>query len=263
MRKFIISFLIAISSLYSNELPKDMNSLDAYSEYTFKYYPESLNVKFYTLLRYQNNRYLNQFGFRDILLYSLKEVADEAKRLGYENFNIYFIPTEPRKTVSNVSIDEYLNNFNPAKANYIYPYNVGKKDGSGIGSVIALGANVALGATALKSGNASNVSSRADVFAHSVDGVMTEQSGRNIIKDATGTSIDNKIEIDSMNSNVFYNTIEQEVWFTYDKNFIYEHPNIIKFSVDEVDKYFEKNPYRIKELYTTKKHLITRGLKDE
>ena len=43
----------------------------------------------------------------------------------------------------------------------------------------------------------------------------------------------------------------------------YTYSKIIKFSVQEVDNYFEKNPFRIKELYSTEKHLITRGLKDE
>lgn len=258
MQRFLVGILIICSSLFSNELPKDMNSVDAYSEYYYKYYNNGMEIKFNTILKYQYNKSKNQFGFRDILLFSLKEISDEAKKLGYENFHILFFS---EKDMKNVTIDDYLNNFAPSLVNYIYPYNVGKKDGVGLGSVVALGANVAMATVAVKNVNSgNNISSSSDVFAHSVDGVMTDTKGKNIFKDI-GSSIDNKNEIDNLNKSIFYNTIEQEVWFMDDKNYDFKNPKTIKFSVQEVDKYFETNPYRIKELYTTQKHLITRGLK--
>lgn len=264
MRNFLVCLLIICSSLFSNELPKNMNSVDVYSEYTYKYFSDGASVKLYSLLKYQNNKYKNQYGFKDILLWSLKEASDEAKRTGYENFHIMYYTSEPRKIVSNVTIDEYLNNLDPTKVNYLYQYNIGKKEGVGVGSIIALGANVAMGAAAVKNINSgNNVSSSVDVLGHSVDGVISDKSGKNIFKDMSGNAIYNKIEIDSFNKGIFYNVIEQYVWFMHDKNYIFNNPKTIKFTVEEVDKYFEKNPYRIKELYTTNKHLITRGLSDE
>lgn len=263
MRRVLVGLLIAGSTLFSNELPKDLNSVDVYSEYNYKYFEKGIDINFDSMMRYQYSKVKNQFGFRDILLYSLKEISDEAKRLGYESFFIAYFPTQPKKTVSNVSIDEYLNNFDPNKVNYIYPYNVGKKEGAGLGSALALGANIAMGAAAVKNINSgNNISASNDVLGHSVNGVMSDKSGKNIFTDI-GNSIDNKVEVDNLNNGVLYNVIEQEAWFMNDKNYVDNNPNIIKFSVQEIDKYFEKNPYRIKELYTTKKHLITRGLKSE
>lgn len=260
MRKFLISALIIYSSLFSNELPKNLNSVDVYSEYNYMYYSDGTHVRFYNLLKYQYNLEKNQFGFRDILLYSLREVANEAKKLGFENFFIVYTNGQ-NKTIP---IDEYLNNFNPTQYTTIYPYSVGKKESSGIGSVLALTANVALGAAALKSGSSgNNVSASSNVFGQSLNGVMTDKKGENIFNDI-GNSIDNKSEVDAVKAGIFYNTFEQQAWFMNDKNkaFIFEKdPNLIKFSVADVENYFAKgNPFRIKELYTTDKHLITRGL---
>lgn len=264
MRKLLICLMLSASALFSNELPKDMNSVDVYSEYTYKYFDDGVSVKFYSLIKYQNNKTLNQYGFRDILLLSLKEASDEAKKLGYENFHILYYTFEPRKIVGNISVDEYLNTFDPTKVNYIYTYNIGKKEGTGLGGVLALGANIAMGAAAVKNINSgNNVSSSVDVLGHSVNGVMSDKSGKNIFKDIAGNSIDNKSEITCFNNGIFYNVIEQYVWFMNDKNYIFNNAQTIKFTVQEIDKYFEKNPYRIKELYTTNKHLITRGLRDE
>lgn len=46
-----------------------------------------------------------------------------------------------------------------------------------------------------------------------------------------------------------------------DINYDFKDSRIIKFDVQEIEQYFENNPFRIKELYSTEKHLITRGLK--
>ena len=260
MRNFLISSLIICSSLFSNELPKNLNSLDVYSEYNYAYYNDGTHVRFYNLLKYQYNLEKKQYGFRDILLYSLREIATEAKRLGYENFFIEFINGQ-NKTIS---VDEYLNNYNPVQYTTIYPYSVGKRESSGIGSVLSLTANVALGAAALKSASSgNNVSASSNVFGQSLNGVMTDKKGENIFNDI-GNSLDNKSEIDAVKDGLFYNTLEQYVWFTNDKNktFVFDkNPNLIKFNVSDIENYFAKeNPFRIKELYTTDKHLITRGL---
>lgn len=260
MRNFLVCLLIICSSLFSNELPKNMNSVDVYSEYNYKYYNNAISSDLNTLLKYQFDKEKKQYGFVDILLFSLREASNEAKRLGFDHFNLYYSVDHKNK---DVSIDEYLTNFDPNKINYVYPYNVGKKEGAGIGSILALGANIAMATVAVKGASSgSNVSSSSNVFANSVNGVMTDKSGQNIFKDAGGI-IDNKVEADTLNKGVFYNVIEQSIWLTYDKNYDFKNPKIIKFSVQEVDKYFEKNPFRIKELYSTEKHLITRGLKDE
>ena len=261
MRKFLISLLIVCSSLLSNELPKNLNSLDVYSEYNYAYFNDGTHVRFYNLLKYQYNLEKNQYGFRDILLCSLREIANEAKRLGYENFFIEYVDGQ-NKTIP---IDEYLNNYNPTQYTTIYPYSVGKKESSsGIGSVLALTANVALGAAALKSASSgNNVSASSNVFGQSLNGVMTDKKGENIFNDI-GNSLDNKSEIEAVKGGIFYNTFEQYAWFLNDKNksFVFDkNPNLIKFNVSDIENYFAKsNPFRIKELYTTDKHLITRGL---
>ena len=190
MRKFIVSFLIVLNSLFSNELPKNMNSVDVYSEYNYKYYNNAISIDLNTLLKYQFNKEKNQYGFTDILLFSLREASNEAKRLGFDYFNLYYSAEHKNK---NVSIEEYLNNFDPNKINYVYPYNVGKKESSGIGNILALGANIAMATVAVKGASSgSNVLSSSNVFANSVNGVMTDKSGQNIFKDA-GNIIDNKV----------------------------------------------------------------------
>lgn len=258
MQKFLISVLIICSSLFSNELPKNLNLLDVYSEYNYIYYSNGIGIKFYTLLKYQYNKEKNQFGFRDILLFSLKEVAQEAKKLGYKNFHLYYLENHSKP---NVTIDEYLNTFDPNKVNYIYPYNVGKNESGGLGSVLALGANIALATVAIKSGSSgNNISNSSNVLSQSVNGIMTDKSGQNIFKDI-GNTIDNKVEVDNFNKEIFYNTIEQEVFLIDDVNYDFKDSRIIKFDVQEIEQYFENNPFRIKELFSTEKHLITRGLK--
>jgi hypothetical protein len=254
MLKSIILTLIIICFGYSNELSNKFNSLDAYSEYSYSYHTNGTIIDFYTLLKYQYNAEKEQFGFRDILLFSLREIQKEAKNLGYKDFYIVFNSELNKKEIT---IDEYLNNFNTKNNNFIYPYYKSSNGSSIVGSALSLGANVALATVAAKnisSGN--NVSASTDVFANSVDGIMTNKKGKNIFND-----LSNKFEVDSLNNGVFYNTLEQRAWFMNDKEYKFESSNIVKISVAEVEKYFEKNPFRIKELYSTDKYLITRGIK--
>lgn len=254
-RGFFMVFLI-IFSLNANELPSKYNSLDAYSEYNYKYFKDGISISTFTLLKYKYSLEKEQFGFRDILLFSLREIAKEARARGFENFHIVL----NNNMYSNlekqeISIDEFLDNFNPKKYDLIYPYY--NRKSSGLGSALSLGANLAVATVAvnnISSGN-NNVSASSDALGNSLDGVMTNKKGKNIFNDLT-----NKNEIDSINQDIFYNTIEMIYFFNNKNDFLFKEKFIKKIDVSEVERYFKKNPFRIKELYTTDKYLLTRGI---
>ncbi|MGP2658094.1 hypothetical protein ACOJTA_13740 [Malaciobacter sp. WC5094] len=249
MFKYFIS-LIFVSTLYANN-----SNIDAYSEYKYNYYSDGIAIKTYTILKYEFNESKNQFGFRDILLFSLRDAAREAKEKGFKNIHVYF---NNKLKKDNISIDEYLTNFNPNNINYIYNYKIGKQESSfGIGSIIGLGLNIALATVAVSTSNH-------DLLGNSLNGIASSKKGVNLITDL-GSAIDNANEKTYKDKKLFCNVIELPFWMMYDENFDFKkRDTIVKFSIKEIEIYFKKkNPFRIKDLYTTNKHYITRGLIEE
>lgn len=240
-------------------------NIDGYSEYKYKYFNDGAHIKSYHVIRHKYDFFKDQFGFRDILLFSLRELAKEVKARGYKEFALLSFTDEDK---DKITIDEYLNNFDPKKINLIYNYKTGKNEGSGIGSYLALGLNVALAVASVKTANSSNIVNNSDLFANSVDGIMSDKGIKSNKKEKKfithkGTAIDNKNEVDSLRNNIFYNVIELAAFVTNSSEKS-KHKNFKVFTIKEVEKYFKKrNPYRIKELYKTNKLYVSRGLIEE
>lgn len=250
MLKYLISSLVLTSSLYAKS-----TDIDAYSEYKYRYSHDGISVKTYTVLKYEFNEKKKQFGFRDILLFSLRDAAREVKERGFKHIHVFFMNDLKKEKIT---IDDYLNNFNPNTSNYIYNYKVGKKESSlGIGSLIGLGLNIALAAAAINSSNP-------DLLTNSLNGIGSSKKGVNLIADI-GSAVDNANEVNYINNKLFCNVIELPFWMIYDEKYVYKDKNAVtKFSVQEIEDYFKnKNPFRIKELYLTNKHYITKGLIEE
>ena len=232
MFKYLISSVILTFSLYANS-----SYIDAYTEYKYKYVLDGITAKTYTVLKYEFNEKKKQFGFKDILLFSLRDAAREAKERGFKNIHVFFMNDLKKKKIT---IDDYLNNFNPNNTNYVYNYKIGKKESSlEIGSLIGLGLNIALATTAVKSSNH-------DLLNNSLNGIGSSKKGVNLISDI-GSAIDNVNEVNYINNKLFCNVIELPFWMMYDESFDFKkNDTVTKFSVQEIENYFKNKKKYIK-----------------
>lgn len=65
---FFLGYLF-VMTVSANELSNKYNSLDAYSEFNYKYFKDGISINTFTLLKYKYHLEKEQFGFRDILLF--------------------------------------------------------------------------------------------------------------------------------------------------------------------------------------------------
>lgn len=244
MKKLLL-ILLASSFLYSMD-----PDVDAYTEYKYKYLLNGVQIDAHNIIKYEFGK--NKYGFKDILLFSLRGISNEMKKNGYKKF-ILFLNNE--KKIKNSTIETILKNYNPSSSILAYNYAIGKKKSNfTFSSLLSLVGNIALIATGIS--NPNNI----DMLGHGLDGVMSGKKG-NLIND-TFNRLENTHERKLFKNKLFFDSSNLSTMGMASLTNIKGYRYMTILTVKEVDEYFkDKNKFRIKELNKTKKHYIERGLK--
>ena len=262
MYKIIVFILVICYSTLNAFNYKSGYDLDAFSEIRYQYFKDGIRVDLSSIFKYRFDQPNNQYGSKDILLLSFREIAKEAKVNGYK----YFYAFNNYKKFEDVeSFAKFVNSFNPSKYGLVYDYTKGKDDKSSslLGSlgktVLAVG-GLALATAGSATGNFKAID--AGMGAFNVGTKNRNNDDGDIYGEYTPgkDQIDNDslFELGAYKIGKIYDGIDLICYF-FDKDL--KPNNTLKFNTDDVLSYFEEdNSFRIKELYDTKNHFIVRGV---
>ena len=243
-------FLLILTSVYIFAMSPN---IDAYTEFKYTYYYDGIRIDSHNIIKYKFNKEKNQYGSRDILLYSLKHLSKEVQNNGYDKFYLVYNNKEKKKTIL---IEDLLKEFNPSiQKGLVYNHQKGKSDsGMKLGSFLAFAGNIALMTAGAKAGNGI-------ILGNGLDGVLSNKKG-NLLNDVFKGS--NQNELNALANNIIYDTSDLAIIagdFTLEEEKYLYH---ILLDTNDINAYFKKqNPFRIKELNSTNKNYFVRGLRKE
>lgn len=244
MKKILLGVSFFLTTLFAND-----SEIDAFIRYNYEYLNGATMFQANTIIKYDFSGSKNRYGYKDILLYSLRSIAKEVKQAGENDFAMIYFSDE--KVQKKYTLKEFIKHYSNKKNKMARIFKEKEDSGSSfLGSALKIAGGVAMLAIAKNSIANSG---------HTMNSTTFIEHGTG----ATLSPLDNKEENNIKSQGKYFDQSNFLIYYGKELNNkeFRQNKNIALFSVKEIENYFKKeNPFRIKELYTANNKLIVRGM---